>query len=438
MQTGASHQSPTTPITVSTLPAPAPRIGIVPTGILIPRAVLAAQEMRFTSLADLDLSKSQAGVYHDSIGNCRVIMEATLNGRLWFNTASSQHMRGGRELEDEDAFHETAVVNAMPGGHSIKDRTMLKAMQLVAKHNPFDPWREWLSGLVWDGTERLNSMAEDYFGVSVGADGLERIIMRKLMIAVVARQFRPGSKFDSMVVLEGAQGTRKSSALRTLFGDPYVASWEHDVNSKDFRQQLQGNVCIEVSELASFARSELNAIKSILSETTDVYRPSYGRSVKRHPRRCVLVGTSNDRSYLTDSTGNRRFWPLACDGVIQIDSIESVREQLFAEAVAAFRAGGADARWWELPARVVQEQAARLIPDPWTEIIRRHLISAGDRVNSADLLHRPLEIPKRDRHPGNLRRVAGVLRVLGWTQGSSGTDRRWRRPGTESQPDADA
>lgn len=388
-----------------------PRAELVPTGVLIPRSVLISQEVTLNDLGDLGLTKSKLGVYHNNVGNAELIAQASLNGRLWLDSSTGNPMLGLKVLTDIDPIWRTGHVNRLPGGHAIAHPVMRAAMLGIAERNPIDPWQEWLAGLTWDGVERLDTMGADYFGITPGADGLESLMFRKLMVAVVARQFQPGAKFDAMVVLEGSQGTRKSTALRALFGNPYVASWENDFNTKDFRQQLQGNICIEVAELASFARSEMAAIKSILSETVDVYRPSYGRTVERRPRRCVLIGTSNEDSYLSD-VENRRFWPFRC-GMINVEGLHENREQLFAEAVVAYHGGGVDARWWELPGRIRDEQADRLVDDPWHALLRGYL-AARNRVRIYELMHEPLQIPTERQHTGTSKRIAGILRTLGW------------------------
>ena len=402
------------------------RVEVVPTGLLVPRSVLQAEERRINALTDLPTLTHpvRSDIYHDSLWNAETVIHATLNGRLWFDQSTGLPMNGVRILSEVDAYFHTSTVNSLPGGHAIKDRTIHKAMVLVANQNPIDPWQDWLSGLQWDGVIRLDTLASTYFGVTVGDDGLENLMLRKLMVAVVARQFRPGAKFDAMLVLEGAQGIRKSSALRSLFGGPYVASWEHDFNTKDFRQQLQGNICIEVAELASFQRSEMNAIKSILSETVDVFRPSYGRSVERRPRRCVMIGTSNDSAYLTDADGNRRFWPMQCARLIDTDALEHDREQIFAESVVAFNRGGVDARWWELPGRVITEQAERMQVDPWLDILRSFLLGR-QTCRLPQLMVRPLDIPVERQTSGTARRIAGLMRQLGWKRVHDDSGNYW-------------
>jgi hypothetical protein len=402
------------------------RIEIVQTGLLVPTSVSSSPEVELRSL-DGVLPTPARGIYPNSLYVGSAIARASLNGRLWLDLSTRLPMNGSHLLSDIDSIRLTRQIGSIPGAQGIRDITMFKAMLALAHDNEIDPWCDWLKQLQWDGVVRLNTLASTYFGVVVGDDALENIMLRKLMVAVVARQFHPGAKFDAMLVLEGAQGIRKSSALRVLFGNPYVASWEHDFNTKDFRQQLQGNICIEVAELASFQRSEMNAIKSILSETTDVFRPSYGRTVERRPRRCVIIGTSNSNAYLTDDDGNRRFWPMVCTRVIDTDALEHDREQIFAEAVVAFRAAGTDAQWWALPGRVADEQADRMVVDPWLPVIEDYLSTLVGDVKSEALLIRPLNIPVRDQTMPILKRVAGILRRLGYRKIKSDGKMVWRR-----------
>ena len=121
---------------------------------------------------------------------------------------------------------------------------------------------------------------------------------------------QPGVKYDTMLILTGAQGMGKTTMLNKLA----LGKWHTDslrtFNGKDAAEIIQGTWIVEIGELSAFKWSDLATIKQFLSQVTDRFRAAYGRNVQDYPRRCVFFGTSNDRGYLRDLTGNRRFWPL--------------------------------------------------------------------------------------------------------------------------------
>ena len=170
------------------------------------------------------------------------------------------------------------------------------------------------------------------------------------------------------MILEGAQGIRKSTALRTLAGE-YFTDELADLGSKDAAMQTRGVWIIELSELDSLSHSEVARIKAFMSRTTDRFRPPYGMRLVESPRQCVFAGTVNHSTYLRDETGGRRFWPVAC-ARIDVDALARDRDQLWAEAKARFDAGVV---WWletvELVQMAVDQQVDRYEGDPWEEVI---------------------------------------------------------------------
>jgi hypothetical protein len=376
-------------------------------------------------LADID--KTDKGIVRDTAHNAALIVRHCFPRALWKNAFDGNIMLHDRQFEPLDATTLARIATGVMFGHQIRATTLKDAMINRARHNVIDPMVEWLDSLTWDGTKRLDFLAEDGFGVARSADGLEEQMLRKLVIACVRRQYEPGAKFDYMIVLEGPQGTNKSRSLRALFGEQWVADWSRDIDHKDFLMQLRGNLCIEVAELASFARSELNGIKAMLTSTTDKFRPPYGAVVEAHPRRSVLVGTSNSNDYLSDPTGNRRFWPIKTGG-IDVDWISTNRDQLFAEAVVAYRAG--EASWFpNQPDRLVAEQEARVAVDVWSEKVADHVAMLSD-ISIGEILSGPLDVPVGQWDRRDEMRVAAILRGMGWCKRRHGNTMRWYPPRT--------
>jgi predicted P-loop ATPase len=241
-----------------------------------------------------------------------------------------------------------------------------QAVQTVARGRTFHPLRKYLDQLQWDGIERLARWLSTYLGAEDSA--YVRAVGARWLISAVARIYQPGAKADCCLILEGPQGIRKSTALRTVAGE-YFTDELADLNSKDAALQTRGVWIIELSELDTLARSEIAAIKAFMSRSSDRFRPPYGRRLIESPRQCVFAGTVNHHDYLKDDSGGRRFWPVQC-GRIDVGRLEQDRDQLWAEAKAKY-AGGAI--WWletaELVAAAEQQQAERYEEDPWTEVI---------------------------------------------------------------------
>ncbi len=291
-----------------------------------------------------------------------------------------------------------------------------QAVQAVAGERVFHPVRDYLAALTWDGKPRLDNWVVEYLGVETGP--YARAVGRRFVISGVARAMRPGVKADHMLVLEGPQGTLKSSALKALC-EPWFTDEIADFGSKDAAEQLQGVWLVEIAELGSLTRVEVGRIKAFTSRSVDRFRPSYGRRVVAHPRQCVFAGTVNTSDYLRDETGGRRFWPLAC-GTIDVAGLANARDQLWAEAVAVFAAGE---RWWletpELQALAAEEQDARYQGDPWEAPVREYVQKSDggwrrDSVSVRDVLEGALGVKVEMQRQADQNRVVRCLTAMGW------------------------
>ena len=217
------------------------------------------------------------------------------------------------------------------------------ALDIHASTHAFNEVQNFIKGVVWDGTPRLDTLFIDYLGAE--DTPYNRAVCRKALTAAVARAMDPGCKYDNMLILCGRQGLGKSTILAKL-----SRGWFNDsirtFEGKDASELLQGVWLVEIAELDAFKRTDVSRIKQFLSLTADRYRAAYGRNVKEYPRCCVFFGTCNERDFLQDMTGNRRFWPVDVGAQpskknVWRDLTDSEICQIWAEAKARWQAGEA-------------------------------------------------------------------------------------------------
>jgi len=297
-------------------------------------------------------------------------------------------------------------------GIMVRTDIASQAIQTVARDRAFHPIREFLNGLVWDKIQRIDDWMTLYLGVD--PSDYIRAVGAKFLIGAVARIFQPGCKNDTCPVLEGAQGTLKSTALKTL-GHPWFTDEIADLGSKDAAMQVRGVWIVEIAELDAMQKSEVSKVKAFISRSTDRYRPPYGRHVIEVARESVFAGTVNHDRYLKDETGGRRFWPVKC-GFIDIASLKRDRDQLWAEAVARYRSGE---NWWldspELSLAAAEEQRERFDEDPWEPQIATW-IEDRESVTIDQILHDCIMKPLKDCTQADKNRVGRVLRALNWVR----------------------
>lgn len=264
-------------------------------------------------------------------------------------------------------------------GVNVAPMVVGRAIGAVARDHRIHPVRDWLDHLRWDGMPRIETWTSTYLGAEPTA--FHHTVGALWLISAVARIFRPGVKADHMLILEGPQGARKSTALKVLAGEEWFTDELPELGSKDAAIHMQGIWIVEIAELDAIGRAEVSRIKAFLTRTADRFRPPYGRYTVEVPRQCVFAGTVNPDTYLRDETGNRRFWPLRC-GTIDIAALARDRDQIWAEAVHRFREG---AIWWiddaALLAEARTEQESRYQGDAWDARIDRWLTHETRSVN---------------------------------------------------------
>lgn len=245
---------------------------------------------------------------------------------------------------------------------------------VVSSERVYHPVKEYLDGLSWDGVERLDALLIDYLGAE--DTPYVRAVTRKTLVAAVARIYEPGTKFDSILVLNGPQGIGKSTFFARLGREWYSDSLAiSDMKDKTAAEKLQGYWILELGELAGIRKMDVETVKSFVTRTDDKYRHAYGVNVESHPRSCVIVGSTNsDGGFLRDITGNRRFWPVRVlgDGKYKPWDLIDV-DQIWAEAIERYRLGEELFLKGELAEEAVSQQRDAMEADDREGLVAEYL-----------------------------------------------------------------
>ena len=296
------------------------------------------------------LQRSRGGELHNSLHNLTLILENDENLKALVSNqlADSLEIKGSlpwkhpaKFWRDADDAQLISYVDSHYGTFSARNYEI--AITKVADDRSYHPIREYLTSLPpWDGIERVETLLIDFLGAR--DNPYVREVTRKTLCAAVHRVLSPGSKFDSMLVLNGPQGVGKSTLIARLAGEWFSDSLNlGDTKDKTAAEKLQGYWILEIGELAGLRKAEVETLRSFLSRQNDVYRASFGRRATPHLRQCVFFGTTNAESgYLRDTTGNRRFWPVKTPGNGRRKPWEltaSEVEQIWAEAIVYTKKG---------------------------------------------------------------------------------------------------
>lgn len=321
-----------------------------------------------------------------------------------------------------------------------------------ARATPINPIVDRLEKLraAWDGKTRLASWLEVYAGAKATSDEQRRYIAeigKRFLIGITARAYIPGTKQDQMLILKGPQGSGKSTAVQVLaqaIDDSCFLDGFTLTGNKDDLMLLAGVLICEWGELAGLSKREDNATKSFLSRTADTYRSPFARLAQKHPRTTSFFGTTNETTFLRDTSGNRRYWPVVV-GKADLAGMRAIAGQLWGEAAALYHSGS---RWWcdrDAPDdawfRVACDQAqcecmvADALDDRALDLADE-LVAGGtlDGVKATDSMSFPVSVMQRAMFPGvdqvpagEWIRATAALRRTGWTNDKVIEGRRrWR------------
>jgi hypothetical protein len=301
--------------------------------------------------------------------------------------------------------------NFDPGKQPLQD-----ALEAICSENIIHSIRDAFPRILkqWDEKPRLKHLFWWYFGAD--KTELNEQISEIILVAAIRRIRFPGIKFDTIPVLEGPQGSNKSTALAILAGKANFS--DQDLLTMDTKTQAEAIVGIwiyELSELSGLHKADADKVKAFASRDTDRVRPAFGHYRIDRGRQVIFIGTTNEDTYLRDTTGNRRFWPIKTT-LIRLDDLIRDRLQLIAEAIhleAQGRSIVLEERLWAAAAAI---QHSRLVQDSWVEELRTlgcYFQNGSLRVSSQDVLAHLQRTPDK-QGIGDFRRAADAMRTLKW------------------------
>lgn len=292
---------------------------------------------------------------------------------------------------------------------NMKKPTVTDAAVAVSNERRFHPVRQYLDGVQWDQRERLPTWLHDYLGAQ--ANEYTRAVGMKYLVGAVARVMHPGCKMDNVLILEGEQGRWKSTALSVLAGEWFMDT-PFTLGDKDAYLALRGKLIVEMAELDAMSRAESSRQKAFFSSSSDTFRAPYQAWARTVPRQCVFAGTVNHGTYLRDTTGNRRYWPVKVTHA-ELDGLRDDRDQIWAEAFHRWQQG---VKWWlQQDERAIfeQEQELRYVGDALEDKLLSHL--AGQTETTMErVLEEGLKLDVSKWTRAEQSRVGEVLQKLGW------------------------
>jgi predicted P-loop ATPase len=339
-------------------------------------------------------------------------LSAFFGDRIRLNKLSKRIEINGKPVSIDRAKIQLATkygILARSGRDDLQDILMELAHQ-----NEYSPIEEYLQSLPQpENTTILDNLAERYFGANLP---IYQSFMRRTLISAVARALSPGCKVDTALILQGDQGFQKSTFFKILAGGIYFDDSLGAVSDKDERLKMHRAWFVEWSELETiFSRRDVSATKAFLSSSVDALRPPYHRDTQDFPRASIIVGSTNKDEFLSDETGNRRFWVIPVKKKIDVELLAQERDAIWAAAVLAYKSGE---KWWLTPEEddfLAEANQGWLATDVWESAILNHLEDKST-CTITDLLTKPIGLDLAKQNRGEQMRVSNILRRNGWVK----------------------
>ena len=332
------------------------------------------------------------------------------------------------EVDELFCSQMTRLMSHIGVSKGITTKDMWNAVEIVCRMHPFDSAVEDVKSLPeWDGVDRVGEFFDRYLTESASRDEVQRSWMSRcsqyMFTALIARMTNvSGAKADISLVLQGRQGSGKSTLCSVLAGDATrYGQYDFSLNATERARTLRGKTVVEIPELVGMSKRDVSEIKATLSQTEDKYRALYKEREERHPRRNIFILTTNDSEFLSDETGNRRFAVVDVGRDQErflIDEIRRDYRQILAQARVLYEENGI---MWEPVADWQDEQNAQaVVDDPWEAALEKYFKSMAWITPSglSRMMTVALGIEERSKNGKEYKRLTGILKKHGYSKTS--------------------
>lgn len=388
-------------------------------GAPVPESPFTIQEILDRSKVHKRIAKDGSLIIETSESNAGALIGAIYDEKtLYHDVRSNHYIFKGRSVSDAELVSIFLPQLQSPayglGLEKFRKSTVAGGIDVLMAARRRDPHQEYLKGLCWDGTPRIETFFSRYVGAPDSA--YTRQVGLNFWTALAARGLQPGCKFDSMVILEGTEGINKSSLIEAIAGQYTYAPIKREfANDLDVLRQMHQAVIVELPELIGLINQSAEFVKAFLAKPFDNIRGMWARQAMRNDRGFIIVGTTNSDRYLAGAMGIRRFWPIKIPAgtVINLSGIKADRDQLFAEAIVKFKEGHS---YWHMPkellAPIVME---KVLEEPLMAPIREIVQGCGLTFTTTDV-YRKLEMGgfiSRGMTRGVAERIETCLNAMG-------------------------
>lgn len=368
-------------------------------------------------LAKLDRDKS--GHAFATLPNVLTVLGApeVCQSNICFDAFKSELMiaptddpKGWRPIRDTDYTAARLWLENEALFYPVSKELVRDTVHYIGESHKMDSAQEWLLSLQWDGVPRIKDFMPRYMGTLDAA--YERSVGVYLWTALAGRVMEPGCQADMCPILVGKQGIGKSRGIQAMVPDPsFYVEIRLDEDDDSIARKMRGVLIGEIAELRGLRTSDADRIKAFVTRTHEKWTPKYMEHSTTFARRLVMIGTTNEDEFLSD-TENRRWLPVRstrCD----VMAIRRDMEQLWAEAYELWLANGIV--WRSAEELGKQARGDFETEDNWAPMVNRWLEETkAEHYTTADVLTLAVGLDARSVSKAHEMRLGKIMRTLGF------------------------